>query len=238
MPKLPSSWVSANMPTLPLYLGFQRSASLVIGVRLLRVVGDAGHAGRPRHAVDVALVVQLVLVPLAGVTWRSSASCCGRAGPGSPESTNLLELHAVGDDHQVVADRLAGRELRLDLGEPGPHLLDHLLVLDRDAGLGGELLQRGYRLLSGPCRAASWRSRRAVLGLVAPVLGDGVGGHAPRPWCPCPSRRRRPGSCRRPTGRRARSRSRRLEPALGEATGQRRGSGGKFDADIQTSDRV
>ncbi len=35
MPKLASSCVSENMPTLPLYFGFHRSARLLIGSEIL-----------------------------------------------------------------------------------------------------------------------------------------------------------------------------------------------------------
>ncbi len=107
----------------------------------LGVVADASDAGLPRHRVDVAVVIARALHQAAGVgvEVRHLRLVEGRQ---IAQLHQLVEVRAVGDDDDVVADALAGGELRLDLAEERRVLLDDLLVGDLDAGLLGEQVER------------------------------------------------------------------------------------------------
>src|SRR4051812_10953452 len=92
-----------------------------------------------------------------------------------PELTELVEVHAVGDRREVVAGVLTGRHRRLHLREERVVLQDHLVEVDLDAGLRGELVKGGVIALALP-HVHVVRPMRPTdltgLGLVLPVRLD------------------------------------------------------------------
>ena len=84
---------------------------------------------------------------------------CRAAGP-SPRRSEPREPCVVGGDDDVAVDALALRERALDLREVLGVVVDVLVVVDLDAGLGRELLERGcfFGFRRRRCSAASSRS--------------------------------------------------------------------------------
>jgi hypothetical protein len=98
------------------------------------------------------------------------------------ELHELVQVDAVGDDDEVVADALAGSQLRLDLSEERRVVLDDFLVVDLDTRLLGEQVQRRVVVLVARAHVHVQRPvrevERAGLRLAGPELLGGVDGRS------------------------------------------------------------
>ena len=155
-------------------------------LRQLRVVGDAGHPGLPRQAVLPVGVEARVLLDVREVDDVRDRVLVELLDPALVDHQRQVAL-VVGEDDDVLVDRLPPRERALDLPEVLGVRVDVLVVVDLDAGL----LREGRRA-SGTasssrrsrCRAASSRSaasRQLLRGAarVAPAATSAARGREP-----------------------------------------------------------
>ena len=156
------SRISLSTPTRPLSVGVPQVVDRAEAVRhLLLVPADAGEAALPREGLRAARVE--VDVQEVGVEVRLVRDV------GVVEGLRVAEAdpaahHPVGEADGVGADVLAERELVLDLAVVGVVVVDVDLVLDLDAGLVDEALER--RVAAGVVLVEVERPVRPGEGLV------------------------------------------------------------------------
>ena len=117
-------------------------------LHLHRIPPDPGETRLPRHRELVAVVVRRALHRVARVLVEVGPLVGGKRHQ-VVEVEQLVEGLAVGDHDDVPASVFARGQVRLDLAEEAGVGLDHLVVLDLDARVLRELLQRGVHHLAG-----------------------------------------------------------------------------------------